>query len=74
MATAGMGDILTGMITGLLAQGLTPWQAAKAGVYLHGLAGDLTAQKLGEVGLLAHDLLEFIPYAILHIQQHKPVT
>jgi ADP-dependent NAD(P)H-hydrate dehydratase / NAD(P)H-hydrate epimerase len=69
MATAGMGDVLTGMISGLLAQGLTPWQAAKAGVYLHGLAGDLAAQKTGEAGLIARDLLDCIPQAIQTVQR-----
>ena len=43
MASAGMGDALTGVIVGLLAQGLSPWNAARAGVYLHGLAGDISA-------------------------------
>jgi len=69
MATAGMGDILTGMIAGLLAQGLPPGLAAKAGVFLHGLAGDLGAHELGQASLIASDLLDFIPEAILTIQQ-----
>lgn len=64
MASAGMGDVLTGMIVGLLAQGLSPWNAARAGVYLHGLAGDLGAEKLGQAGLIASDLIECIPHAI----------
>ncbi|MDT7042301.1 NAD(P)H-hydrate dehydratase [Candidatus Nitronereus thalassa] len=68
MATAGMGDVLTGMISGFLAQGLTPWQAARAGVFLHGLAGDLAAKKLGEAGLIARDLLDQIPQAIQTVQ------
>jgi NAD(P)H-hydrate epimerase len=59
MATGGMGDVLTGIITGLLAQGLTPWQAARTGVYLHGCAGDRAAAG-GERGLLAMDLLPFL--------------
>lgn len=59
MATGGMGDVLTGIIAGLLAQGLTPWQAARTGVYLHGRAGDLAAEA-GERGLLAMDLLPFL--------------
>ncbi len=70
MATAGMGDVLTGMISGFLAQGLSAWQAANAGVYLHGLAGDLAAQNLGQAGLMARDLLNCIPQAIVTVQQH----
>lgn len=64
MATAGMGDALTGMITGFLAQRLSPWQAAQTGVYLHGLAGDLAAKDKGYAGLIAGDLIERIPDAI----------
>ena len=63
MATAGMGDALTGMIVGLLAQGLSPWNAARSGVFLHGLAGDRAAEKLGHAGLIASDLIESIPHA-----------
>ena len=64
MASAGMGDVLTGMITGLLAQGLTAWDAAQAGVYLHGLAGDFAAMTMGEPGLIASDLISAIPQAL----------
>ena len=64
MASAGMGDVLTGMITGFLAQGLTAWDAARAGVYIHGLAGDLAALTLGEPGLIASDLISTIPHAL----------
>ena len=67
LATAGSGDILTGMITGLLAQGLTPKQAALCGVYLHGLAGDLLAAQSGERGHLAGDILPYIPIAYQNI-------
>jgi NAD(P)H-hydrate epimerase len=56
MATGAMGDLLTGVIAGLRAQGLDDWQAATAGVYLHGRAGDLAAED-GERGLMASDLL-----------------
>jgi hydroxyethylthiazole kinase-like uncharacterized protein yjeF len=63
MATAGMGDVLAGMIGGLLAQGLTPAQAAVGGTYLHGLAGDLAAQAKGPIGIVAGDLVEQIPVA-----------
>jgi hydroxyethylthiazole kinase-like uncharacterized protein yjeF len=61
MATAGSGDVLTGIITGLIAQGLKPQDAAFAGVYLHGLAGDLAAQIKGEWGLIAGDLISCLP-------------
>ncbi len=64
MATAGTGDALTGMIVGLLAQGLTPWDAARAGALFHGLAGDLAAADLGEAGMTAGDLIERIPHAL----------
>jgi NAD(P)H-hydrate epimerase len=56
MATAGTGDLLTGILTGLLAQGYLPLQAALLGVYLHGLAGDLAAEKQSEEALLASDM------------------
>ena len=58
MATAGSGDVLTGLITGLLAQGYSPAQAATLGVYLHGLAGDLAAKKKGQEAMLAGDIIE----------------
>lgn len=64
MATAGTGDVLTGIIAGLLAQGLSPAAAAKLGVYLHGLSGDIVAAQRGSVGLIAGDLIEQIPAAI----------
>ena len=61
MATAGSGDVLAGMIAGLLAQGESSKMAAMAGVYLHGLAGDAAAQKKGPRSMLASDILEAIP-------------
>jgi NAD(P)H-hydrate epimerase len=63
MATGGTGDVLTGVITALLAQGLSPYDAARLGVYLHGLAGDLAAAELGEVSLVASDLIRYLPRA-----------
>ncbi len=63
MATGGTGDILTGVITALLCQGLAPFDAAQLGAYVHGLAGDLAAKELGEVSLIASDLLRFLPAA-----------
>lgn len=61
MATAGLGDILSGMIAAFLGQGLEPFHAAWVSVYLHGLAGDLAAKKVGEISLVASDLLEMLP-------------
>ncbi len=68
MATGGSGDVLTGLITALVCQGLTPWEAACHGVYLHGLAGDLAAEEVGQVSLICRDLIRFLPAAILHSQ------
>lgn len=63
MATGGTGDVLTGILTGLLAQGYGPKEAALLGVYLHGLAGDLAAREKGEHALVAGDLVDFLPPA-----------
>jgi hydroxyethylthiazole kinase-like uncharacterized protein yjeF len=67
MATAGVGDILTGMIAGFIAQGFSPLSACNAGVYIHGLAGDLAVLDKGELGTLAGDILELIPTALKQI-------
>lgn len=64
MATAGMGDVLTGLLTSLLAQGMELLPALLAGVYLHGRAGDRVAASLGDRGLMAGDLIEEIPLTI----------
>jgi NAD(P)H-hydrate epimerase len=58
MATGGMGDVLTGIIAGLLAQGYTPLAAALLGVYFHGRAGDTVAEQRGQAALLASDVVE----------------
>lgn len=68
MATAGAGDVLAGMITGLLGQKLSLVDAARLGVYLHGLAGDLAAKEKGEIGLIASDVVDRIPQAIRQYQ------
>ena len=65
MATAGTGDVLTGIITTLVAQNLKkPFAAACVGVYLHGLAGDLAAEKIGKRSIIASDLIKYLPEAI----------
>jgi ADP-dependent NAD(P)H-hydrate dehydratase / NAD(P)H-hydrate epimerase len=64
MATGGTGDVLSGILGALLARGLDPWTAAAAGVYVHGLAGDVAARRLGQESLLAGDLVEALPEAI----------
>ncbi len=63
MATGGTGDVLTGLIAALLAQKIDPFAAAQLGVHLHGLAGDLAREDLGEVSLIASDLLHYLPRA-----------
>jgi ADP-dependent NAD(P)H-hydrate dehydratase len=64
MATGGTGDVLTGLTAALLGQQLEPFAAAQLGVYLHGRAGDLARDATGEVGLIASDLLHYLPAAI----------
>ncbi len=64
MSTAGMGDVLTGIIAGLMAQNVPSEKAAVLGVYLHGLAGDIAAETLGMHGLIAGDVLQAVPEAI----------
>lgn len=67
MATGGSGDVLTGIITGLLAQGYSPKSAAIMGVYLHGLAGDLAAAALSEESMTAGDIVQFLGEAFSSI-------
>jgi NAD(P)H-hydrate epimerase len=63
MATGGTGDVLAGVIGALLAQGLAPFEAAVLGARVHGRAGDLAARDLGQVSLMATDLLDALPRA-----------
>ena len=63
MASGGTGDVLTGIITALLCQGLSPYDAARLGVHVHGLAGDLGAAELGQISLIASDLIRYLPKA-----------
>jgi hydroxyethylthiazole kinase-like uncharacterized protein yjeF len=68
MASGGMGDVLAGMVAALLARGLDPFDAARTGVYLHGFAGDLLKDELGDTGLAALDLAEKLPTAIKRLR------
>jgi NAD(P)H-hydrate epimerase len=75
LASGGTGDVLTGLIGGYLAQKLSPWDAARLGVYLHGLAADYLAAHYGLRGLIAGDLLEVFPEVVNQfIQGHIPPT
>ena len=68
MATAGSGDVLTGILVGLLARGYQQREACILGVYLHGLAGDLAAKELGEESLMASDIIQYLPKAFLKLK------
>lgn len=67
MATGGSGDVLSGIIGSLLAQGASPINAATAGVFLHGTIGDLAAEKLGKISMLPTDMIDMIPTAYLKL-------
>jgi NAD(P)H-hydrate epimerase len=67
LAKAGSGDVLAGAIVGLLAQGSPPFEAAVAGAYLHGLAGELARENLGATAVIAGDLVSFLPVAIREV-------
>ena len=67
MATGGSGDVLSGIIGSLLAQGASPINAAAAGVFLHGTIGDLAAEKLGKISMLPTDMIDMIPKAYLKL-------
>lgn len=69
MATGGTGDVLTGLLTGLLAQGYAPEQAAILGVFMHGMAGDLAAETLGHEALLASDIIQNLGIAFHDLKQ-----
>lgn len=68
MATAGSGDVLTGIIASFIGQGLSPYKAAILGVYCHGLAGDLAKLDKGEHGMISRDILDNIPYSIKKLE------
>lgn len=70
MATAGSGDVLTGMIASLLGRDFTPLESAVAAVYLHGLAGDAAVEEIGMAALTATDILDFLPEAFAEVEEH----
>lgn len=70
LAKAGTGDVLCGMITGLIAQGMKSFEACKTAVYLHGLAGELASRDLTEYSVLASDLVTYIPMAIKSVMDN----
>jgi ADP-dependent NAD(P)H-hydrate dehydratase / NAD(P)H-hydrate epimerase len=69
LASAGTGDVLTGVIAGLVAQGLSLFDAAACGVYLHGQAGEMVRREMGDAGMLAGDLLPALPKVIMGLKQ-----
>jgi NAD(P)H-hydrate epimerase len=70
MATAGTGDVLTGMISGFLSQGLKPLDASVLGVYMHGVAGDIAASEKGMHSLISTDIIDKLP-AAFHFLNHE---
>ena len=71
LATAGAGDVLTGVIASIIGQGIEPGKAAIFGAFIHGLAGDLAKKDKGECGLIASDIISNIPEAILNIRRSE---
>jgi NAD(P)H-hydrate epimerase len=72
LASAGTGDVLAGAIAGLVAQGMPLFEGAAAGVYLHGKAGEMVAEDLGDAGMVASDILPVLPAAIKMTKEPKP--
>jgi hydroxyethylthiazole kinase-like uncharacterized protein yjeF len=69
LASAGTGDVLAGAVAGMAAQGLSLFDAATCGVYLHGLAGEMVKAEMGDAGMLASDLLPVLPRAIRQLKE-----
>jgi ADP-dependent NAD(P)H-hydrate dehydratase len=67
MATGGCGDVLTGVIAGLMCQGLVPYDAARLGTYIHGRAGDAAAEDFGQLSVIASDLVRALPHALQYV-------
>jgi hydroxyethylthiazole kinase-like uncharacterized protein yjeF len=72
LASAGTGDVLAGVIAGMLAQGMKLFEAAACGVYLHGMAGEAVKDKLGDAGMIASDLLLELPQVIKRLKESEP--
>jgi hydroxyethylthiazole kinase-like uncharacterized protein yjeF len=72
MSTAGSGDVLTGIVLSLLAQGYPSSDAALLGAFIHGLAGDLAASDIGQQALIATDIIDYLGKAFLKIENHEP--
>ncbi len=70
LASAGTGDVLSGVIAGLVAQGLSLFDAASAGVFLHGEAGEMVRSRIGDTGMVASDLLELLPVVIKQVKEN----
>ena len=71
MATAGSGDVLTGIILSLLSQGYTQEEACRLGVYVHGLAGDIACQQKGVISMTSGDIIEALPEAWKQLTETK---
>ncbi len=71
MATAGSGDVLTGITVSLIGQGYDVFDASQLGVYIHGLAGDIAAKKKGELSMIASDIIEYLPDALIKYKKLK---
>ena len=69
LSSGGTGDVLTGVIAGLMAQGLSPEDASCCGVYLHGVAGETIREEMGDTGTLAGDLLPALPQMIKRLRE-----
>jgi NAD(P)H-hydrate epimerase len=74
LATAGTGDVLAGTIVALRAQGVGAFEAATAGAYLHGLAGEIARQETGAVGMIAGDVLACLPKALKRLGLPRPTA
>ncbi len=71
MATAGVGDVLTGIIVSLIGQGFDVFSASQLGVYIHGLAGDIAAKKKGELSMIASDIIDYLPDAFIKYKKER---